>query len=54
MFDDPWLTSHYKAEGKIEYTVLNFIPSSKPFDLYDPARENRLKLYVKKVAHYAP
>ena len=49
MFDDPWLTSHYKAEGKIEYTVLNFIPSSKPFDLYDPARENRLKLYVKKV-----
>ena len=49
MFDDPWLTSHYKAEGQIEYTVLNFIPSTKPFDLYDPARENRLKLYVKKV-----
>ena len=49
MFDEPWMTSHYKAEGKIEYTVLNFIPSSKPFDLYDPARENRLKLYVKKV-----
>ena len=49
MYDEPWMTSHYKAEGKIEYTVLNFIPSSKPFDLYDPARENRLKLYVKKV-----
>ncbi len=49
MFDDPWMTSHYKAEGKIEYTVLNFIPSTKPFDLYDPARENRLKLYVKRV-----
>ena len=49
MYDDPWLTSHYKAEGQIEYTVLNFIPSTKPFDLYDPARENRLKLYVKKV-----
>ena len=30
MFDEPWMTSHYKAEGKIEYTVLNFIPSSKP------------------------
>ena len=28
MFDDPWMTSHYKAEGKIEYTVLNFIPST--------------------------
>ena len=49
MFDDPWMTSHYKAEGKIEYSVLNFIPSTKPFDLYDPARENRLKLYVKRV-----
>ena len=49
MFDDPWMISHYKAEGKIEYTVLNFIPSTKPFDLYDPARENRLKLYVKRV-----
>ncbi len=49
MFDDPWMTSHYKAEGKIEYTVLNYIPSTKPFDLYDPARENRLKLYVKRV-----
>ena len=49
MLDDPWMTSHYKAEGKIEYTVLNFIPSTKPFDLYDPARENRLKLYVKRV-----
>ena len=49
MFDDPWMTSHYKAEGNIEYTVLNFIPSTKPFDLYDPARENRLKLYVKRV-----
>ena len=49
MFDDPWMTSHYKAEGKIEYTVLNFIPATKPCDLYDPARENRLKLYVKRV-----
>ena len=49
MYDNPWMISHYKAEGKIEYTVLNFIPSTKPFDLYDPARENRLKLYVKKV-----
>ena len=49
MFDDPWMISHYKAEGKIEYTVLNFIPSTKPFDLYEPARENRLKLYVKKI-----
>ncbi|MDP6705192.1 MAG: molecular chaperone HtpG [Alphaproteobacteria bacterium] len=48
-FDDPWLTIHYKAEGKIEYAVLLFVPSAKPYDLYDPSRKNRVKLYVKRV-----
>ncbi len=48
-FDDPWLTVHYKAEGKIEYAVLLFVPSSKPFDLFDPARKSRVKLYVRRV-----
>jgi len=48
-FDEPWLTLHNKAEGKIEYTNLLFVPSSKPFDLFDPARKNRVKLYVRRV-----
>ena len=48
MYDEPWMTSHYKAEGQIEYTVLNFIPSSKPFDLYEPAREIDLSYMLKK------
>ncbi|PPR79435.1 MAG: Chaperone protein HtpG [Alphaproteobacteria bacterium MarineAlpha2_Bin1] len=48
-FDDPWLTLHSKVEGKIEYTLLLFIPSIKPFDLFDPARKHNVKLYVKKV-----
>ncbi len=48
-FDDPWLTIHYKAEGKIEFTALLFIPSTRPFDLFDPARSARLRLYVKRV-----
>ncbi|HEC01521.1 MAG TPA: molecular chaperone HtpG [Sphingomonadales bacterium] len=47
--DDPWLTLHYKAEGKIEYTVLMFIPSQPPMDLFDPARKTRSKLYVKRI-----
>ena len=49
VYDDPWLTLHNRAEGKIEYTNLMFIPSSKPFDLMHPDRKHRLKLYVRKV-----
>ena len=48
-FDDPWHTIHYKAEGKIEYAVLLFIPSAKPYDLFDPTRQNRVKLYVRRI-----
>ena len=49
VFDDPWLTLHAKAEGKIEYTLLLFVPSTRPLDLFDPQRKGRLKLYVKRV-----
>jgi molecular chaperone HtpG len=48
-FDDPWLTLHWRAEGKIEYTSLLFVPSVRPFDLFDPARRHRVKLYVRRV-----
>ncbi|MEE2761626.1 MAG: molecular chaperone HtpG [Pseudomonadota bacterium] len=48
-FDDPWLTLHNRAEGKIEYTNLLYVPSSKPFDLMNPDRKHRVKLYVKRV-----
>jgi molecular chaperone HtpG len=47
--DEPWLTLHWKAEGRIEYTGLLFVPSAKPFDLFDPLRKHRLKLYVRRV-----
>ena len=49
VYDEPWLTLHNRAEGKIEYTNLMFIPSSKPYDLMNPDRKNRLRLYVKRV-----
>src|SRR5438477_499020 len=48
-FDDPWLTLHNKAEGVLEYTSLLFVPSNKPFDLFDPERKSRVKLYVRRV-----
>ena len=49
VFDDPWLTLHNRAEGKIEYTSLLFVPSSPPFDLMNPERKHRVKLYVKRI-----
>jgi molecular chaperone HtpG len=48
-FDKPALTLHYRAEGRTEYSVLTFIPESKPFDLFDPDRKGRIKLYVRRV-----
>ena len=48
-FDEPALTIHWRAEGRQEYTVLAFIPGSRPLDLFDPARKGRSKLYVRRV-----
>ncbi|GLV30548.1 chaperone protein HtpG [Sphingobium sp. TomTYG75] len=48
-FDQPALTLHYRAEGLHEYSVLAFIPEMKPFDLFDPDRAGRMKLYVRRV-----
>ena len=48
-FDEPALTVHYRAEGRHEYTVLAFVPSSKPFELIDPNRQGNLKLFVRRV-----
>ncbi len=48
-FDDPALTVHYRAEGRTEYTVLAFVPGSRPFDLFDPQRKGKAKLYVRRV-----
>ncbi len=45
----PALTIHYRAEGRQEYNVLLYVPGEKPFDLYDPERKGRQKLYVRRV-----
>jgi len=47
--DEPMMTSHWKAEGTIEYTGLLFVPTLRPWDLYDPTRRHAVKLYVKRV-----
>lgn len=48
-FDTPALTVHYRAEGTHEYNVLAFVPETRPFDLFDPDRAGRMKLYVRRV-----
>jgi molecular chaperone HtpG len=48
-FDEPALTMHWRAEGRHEYSVLAFVPGSRPFDLFDPGRKGRAKLYVRHV-----
>ncbi len=48
-FDEPWMTVHFKAEGMIEYAGLLFVPSERPFDLFNPERLSKVKLYVKRV-----
>jgi molecular chaperone HtpG len=48
-FDEPALTVHWRAEGRHEYAALAFVPGSRPFDLFDPARKSRNKLYVRRV-----
>ena len=46
---DPLLYIHTKAEGKIEYSTLFYIPSIEPFDLYRVDYQSGVKLYVKRV-----
>jgi molecular chaperone HtpG len=48
-FDEPLMTSHWRAEGKIEYTALLYVPMLRPWDLYDPSRRSFVNLYVRRV-----
>lgn len=48
-FDDPLMTSHWHAEGLISYKALLFIPTMRPWDLYDPGRKQSISLYVRRV-----
>ena len=48
-FDEPALTIHWRAEGRHEYSVLAFVPGSRPLDLFEPTRKGRAKLYVRRV-----
>jgi molecular chaperone HtpG len=48
-FEDPMAWAHTRAEGKLEYTTLLFVPGRAPFDLYDRDARHGIKLYVQRV-----
>jgi molecular chaperone HtpG len=49
MFDEPWATIHWRAEGTLEFSALLFIPSSKPFMVVEENRDSKLRLHVKRM-----
>jgi molecular chaperone HtpG len=49
MFDEPWATIHWRAEGTLEFSALLFIPSSKPFMVVEETRDSKVRLHVKRM-----
>jgi molecular chaperone HtpG len=48
-FTDPLAYVHSRMEGTVEYTLLLYIPSRAPFDLWTPGFHHGVKLYVRRV-----
>ncbi|MDD5034718.1 MAG: molecular chaperone HtpG [Methylococcaceae bacterium] len=48
-FREPLARIHSRVEGSNEYTLLLYIPSHAPFDLWDRDAKHGVKLYVRKV-----
>src|SRR5215469_835199 len=48
-FTDPLTWVHSKIEGTYEYTLLLFIPSRAPFDLWIPQAGRGIKLHIRRV-----
>ncbi len=48
-WNEPMKTLRFKAEGRIEYQALLFVPGEAPYDLYYFAYEYGLQLYVRRV-----
>lgn len=48
-FDTPLMTSHWHAEGLINYAALLYVPTMRAYDLFDPSRKHTVRLYVRRV-----
>lgn len=48
-FEEARTWTHFKVEGRQEYTGLLYIPKRAPYDLYEREPQHGVKLYVKRV-----
>ena len=48
-FQDPLTRVHSRVEGTNEYTMLLYVPSRAPFDLWDRDAKHGVKLYVRRI-----
>lgn len=49
MFDSPWATLHWRAEGAMEFYALLFVPSMKPFEAVEQERTSKVRLHVRRM-----
>jgi molecular chaperone HtpG len=48
-WNGPLETVHVQTEGLVSYDALLFVPSSAPYDLFQPERRSGIQLYVNRV-----
>lgn len=49
MFDSPWGTLHWRAEGALDFSALLFIPGMKPFQAVEDERTSKVRLHVRRM-----
>lgn len=49
VFDKPWATLHWRAEGSLEFFALLFVPSAKPFEAIEQERTSKVRLHVRRM-----
>ena len=49
LFDQPWATLHWRAEGTLDFTALLFVPGTKPFQAVEGERQSRVRLHVRRM-----
>src|SRR3954468_9859168 len=49
LFDTPWATLHWRAEGMLEFYALLFVPGMKPFEPFEGDRDSHVKLHVRRM-----
>jgi molecular chaperone HtpG len=49
VFDKPWATLHWRAEGALDFSALLFIPGMKPFQAVEEERKSSVRLHVRRM-----